>query len=1251
MKRITLIALFLCSYLFAYSQTSAPIRPAAKLNVSVATGSNPYTLTVSILDDLSRFTFADFGVGDSVYLVDGSDLLIYVVTSKLTSPNRLVVNDVNNTGISAPTGQGAIIKSTANYKLPVYVSGLRDDLRSMIMNRFSQLLDGIIYTASNEIYRYVGTTGVAPAVTAAVAGAVTAQNTVGEIYTWNPATNLTSGAWSIVSGTGTSSNGLTTTTGDTKLGGTLTQPTVITANSGANLLSLVVPNTPSSPNTKLVGKLLYQDGSDNTRSIATTDFAQYADTMRVNAFPATLASKWYADSIKNAAVSQNTPQLVAASVPNLAGAITGDSILTLNAATGAVRKMNIFESWDSLNIKDNSIAARDLNKTAIDTVTTLVPTVAYMKTLKRATGAVINTQGFTTNNDGGGARYVIEATGTVDNMTTFLMADGKFAKLQANSDGGINLLQVGVKIGNGIDYQPNIQKAFDNFSKVYCMESGVITQNSRVKVPSNRSLEFGFNTVFRNDSVKNDVMLIAGVTAIDSNITIKGGVWDFNKNNKTSAQAAGILVNPFIVECGIYFLKTRRVVLDGVNVKNVAKYAYYIINFDDFKILNCHVHSPSDAIHVMKGQRLVVDNFNVEHAGDDIIALDGGGWSNNRVTGETGNISDVAISNIFVHSNDLSNLIAMFPGNDLGSPYNNYTIKNVKIDGLYGTVGANALWLASGSTYALDALSGGSYGGVLENISVSNVYVTHGVGYNDVFVRVDTIKNLILNNMNSPYKSRMLMTKGYIDKMTINGAVYSDIVGSFMEISDTCFIKNLHISDAKLTTTSPAYFLYNHSLTTGLANIYVNNSTFTQTGGQAWNVINSDSVHVYDNNNIYNTYQAWNFRKPYAEIQINGSDYSKTTDYAIYSQGAVGLKIKPVSYTPTTYVNGNFGNDESGTISIENSNEIRQKTVYAASSPYNLPTLQPIGTVIKVVNNRGGGGNPVIVGCISGSETINGASTFTLQDLLTTTFTKTSATNWFPDNTGKLSWNLGGNNTTSSSIGTTNNYQFTFLSNNIERMRIEANGYVYMGPYNYQNTLLTLNTETGLYSGVSGINPIALKGLRAGATTDSLITSNAGILRRMALNQYGIANNANSNTTGLRINQLTTSERDAWRPSGALAGDFVFNTTLDKHQVGGASSIWQTVATYVGEGNATINATIVAGSNLSGGGTPPTITVTNAAVGDYVDVMIVDDSNDLTDINVKAWVSATNTVSYQIENKRATSIVFTSKTLKVRVKK
>ena len=241
MKQIKILIVVLFAVLSVQAQTSAPIRPAAKLNVSVASGSDPYTLTVSVLDDLSRFSFSDFGVGDSVYLIDGSDLLIYVVTSKLTSPNRLVVDDVNNTGISAPTGQGAIVKSTPNYKLPFYVSGLRDDLRSMMMNRLSQLLDSNIATAGGEIHRYVGTSGVAPAVTAAAAGTITAQNTVGEIYTWNPATNLSSGSWSIVSGGGGSAsqatNGLTKTGDTIRLGGTLTTPTLLITDN-VNTLSI-----------------------------------------------------------------------------------------------------------------------------------------------------------------------------------------------------------------------------------------------------------------------------------------------------------------------------------------------------------------------------------------------------------------------------------------------------------------------------------------------------------------------------------------------------------------------------------------------------------------------------------------------------------------------------------------------------------------------------------------------------------------------------------------------------------------------------------------------------------------------------------------------------------------------------------------------------------------------------------------------------------------------------------------------------
>jgi len=136
---------------------------------------------------------------------------------------------------------------------------------------------------------------------------------------------------------------------------------------------------------------------------------------------------------------------------------------------------------------------------------------------------------------------------------------------------------------------------------------------------------------------------------------------------------------------------------------------------------------------------------------------------------------------------------------------------------------------------------------------------------------------------------------------------------------------------------------------------------------------------------------------------------------------------------------------------------------------------------------------------------------------------------------------------------------------------------------------LDIDAQTG-----SAGNPLRLQGLQQGTSTDSLITSNAGIIKR-----YGLASNI-------------------------TAGD---NNT----QV--------------------FNASISAASNLSGGGTPFTITVSGAAIGDFVDFSVVSDDNDLTDINIKAWVSNTNTVSYQIENKRGSTINFTNKPIKCRVRR
>ena len=150
-----------------------------------------------------------------------------------------------------------------------------------------------------------------------------------------------------------------------------------------------------------------------------------------------------------------------------------------------------------------------------------------------------------------------------------------------------------------------------------------------------------------------------------------------------------------------------------------------------------------------------------------------------------------------------------------------------------------------------------------------------------------------------------------------------------------------------------------------------------------------------------------------------------------------------------------------------------------------------------------------------------------------------------------------------------------------------------------QNSKIGIGTLIPAYkldvdSRAYGTEPLRLKGLLQGNLTDSILSSANGVVKRLSIAE---------------VNNI------------------------------------------VGENIISVNATISAGSDLSGGSTPFTTTMSGVSIGDYVDVMVVPDDNNVTDINVKAWVSATNTVSYQIENKRATTVVFTNKDLKIRVRK
>jgi len=144
----TKIKLFILCLLASFglqAQTPA-IGFAAKFQITSATGGDPYNIVGIVSDDLSRFTGSDVQINDSIYIIDGSDLYVLAVTSitSVVGPTvTLVANDPLDAGVSIPTGQAAILRPTNNYTLPVYISGLRDDLRSMIMNRQAQLIDEI----------------------------------------------------------------------------------------------------------------------------------------------------------------------------------------------------------------------------------------------------------------------------------------------------------------------------------------------------------------------------------------------------------------------------------------------------------------------------------------------------------------------------------------------------------------------------------------------------------------------------------------------------------------------------------------------------------------------------------------------------------------------------------------------------------------------------------------------------------------------------------------------------------------------------------------------------------------------------------------------------------------------------------------------------------------------------------------------------------------------------------------------------
>lgn len=222
LKYLFIGILALCS--FVMNGQSAALNVALKFQIGNpgSTGTNPtFTMSGFVSDDLGRWDASNVQVGDSLYAINGSDLAVCVVTTINTAAGNslnitVTCGDPLVGGIDA--GQAAIIHPTSEFKYPTYISGLRDDLRSMIMNRLTQRIDEGIRNAQ-EVAFTTGT-GVPASTVATVQGYRLAKNNLGDgdLYQWNGIT------WVLVGGSALTFNdtptidfsGTSTVTADVK---------------------------------------------------------------------------------------------------------------------------------------------------------------------------------------------------------------------------------------------------------------------------------------------------------------------------------------------------------------------------------------------------------------------------------------------------------------------------------------------------------------------------------------------------------------------------------------------------------------------------------------------------------------------------------------------------------------------------------------------------------------------------------------------------------------------------------------------------------------------------------------------------------------------------------------------------------------------------------------------------------------------------------------------------------------------------
>ncbi len=155
MKNIIFLLTFMLLSINVFSQIAT--RTAVKAQVYTSSGTSPnFNVEILTSDDLSKFDATSVATGDFLYVIDGSDCYELVIDSVYSAAGNLLsisVYDADSVLTTIPTGQAAIVSPYQNYDLPFYVSTLREDLQSCIIQKMISRIDLIISgsTSTQEV--------------------------------------------------------------------------------------------------------------------------------------------------------------------------------------------------------------------------------------------------------------------------------------------------------------------------------------------------------------------------------------------------------------------------------------------------------------------------------------------------------------------------------------------------------------------------------------------------------------------------------------------------------------------------------------------------------------------------------------------------------------------------------------------------------------------------------------------------------------------------------------------------------------------------------------------------------------------------------------------------------------------------------------------------------------------------------------------------------------------------------------------